>query len=131
VYDRVSDEQQHRSHTAVQRVPDTGTTSSLLSLQQSAGNQAVSSMLGVQRIPENPWFESISAAPTSVPPAPEPAPEPSPEPAPTGGETGTTETPSPGESGITRIPGVLEVDTLVANTGVISPSYTPGAGNIW
>lgn len=27
--------------------------------------------------------------------------------------------------------GILKCDTLIANTGVVSPSYTPGAGNIW
>jgi uncharacterized protein involved in type VI secretion and phage assembly len=27
--------------------------------------------------------------------------------------------------------GVVQCQTLIASTGVISPSYTPGAGNIW
>jgi uncharacterized protein involved in type VI secretion and phage assembly len=27
--------------------------------------------------------------------------------------------------------GVVKCDTLIATTGVVSPSYTPGAGNIW
>ena len=27
--------------------------------------------------------------------------------------------------------GIVTCDTLVASTGIVSPSYTPGAGNIW
>lgn len=27
--------------------------------------------------------------------------------------------------------GIIQCQTLIASTGVISPSYTPGAGNIW
>jgi hypothetical protein len=27
--------------------------------------------------------------------------------------------------------GVVSCTTLVASSGVVSPSYTPGAGNIW
>jgi uncharacterized protein involved in type VI secretion and phage assembly len=27
--------------------------------------------------------------------------------------------------------GVLQCQTLIASTGVVSPSYTPGAGNVW
>lgn len=27
--------------------------------------------------------------------------------------------------------GIVNCTTLIANTGVVSPSYTPGAGNIW
>lgn len=27
--------------------------------------------------------------------------------------------------------GIVNCQTLIANTGVVSPSYTPGAGNIW
>lgn len=32
---------------------------------------------------------------------------------------------------MTRVTGVLQCDTLVADVGVVSPMYTPGAGNIW
>jgi hypothetical protein len=27
--------------------------------------------------------------------------------------------------------GIVKCETLIASTGVISPSYTPGAGNVW
>ena len=27
--------------------------------------------------------------------------------------------------------GIVQCTTLIASTGVVSPSYTPGAGNIW
>ena len=27
--------------------------------------------------------------------------------------------------------GVVKCDTMIATTGVVSPSYTPGAGNVW
>jgi uncharacterized protein involved in type VI secretion and phage assembly len=30
-----------------------------------------------------------------------------------------------------RFDGVVQCETLVASTGVVSPSYTPGAGNVW
>jgi hypothetical protein len=29
-----------------------------------------------------------------------------------------------------KIAGVLQAQTLIADVGVVSPSYTPGAGNI-
>jgi hypothetical protein len=34
------------------------------------------------------------------------------------------------DAGMSRYSGVLKADTLITNS-VISPSYTPGAGNIW
>jgi uncharacterized protein involved in type VI secretion and phage assembly len=34
-------------------------------------------------------------------------------------------------AGMSTFSGVVKVDTLIATTGVVSPSYTPGAGNIW
>lgn len=34
------------------------------------------------------------------------------------------------DSGMTRISGTVQCDTLIANS-VVSASYTPGAGNIW
>lgn len=33
-------------------------------------------------------------------------------------------------SPVTRFSGLVECDTLVARSGVVSPSYTPGAGNL-
>ncbi len=32
---------------------------------------------------------------------------------------------------IANFDGVINCQTLVASTGVVSPSYTPGAGNVW
>jgi uncharacterized protein involved in type VI secretion and phage assembly len=32
---------------------------------------------------------------------------------------------------ISRFSGIVQCDTLIASTGVVSPSYTPGAGNVW
>ena len=32
---------------------------------------------------------------------------------------------------VANFDGVVNAQTLVASTGVISPSYTPGAGNVW
>jgi hypothetical protein len=34
------------------------------------------------------------------------------------------------ETGMTRATGVVQCDTLIANS-VVAASYTPGAGNIW
>jgi len=34
-------------------------------------------------------------------------------------------------SGFATFSGVLQCATLIAQTGVVSPAYTPGAGNIW
>jgi hypothetical protein len=31
----------------------------------------------------------------------------------------------------TTFDGIIECETLIASTGVVSPSYTPGEGNIW
>jgi len=33
-------------------------------------------------------------------------------------------------SGTASFDGIVECDTLIARTGVVSPSYTPGAGNV-
>jgi len=27
--------------------------------------------------------------------------------------------------------GIVQCTTLIASAGVVSPSYTPGAGNVW
>lgn len=35
------------------------------------------------------------------------------------------------ESPVARFSGVVECETLIARSGVVSPSYTPGVGNIW
>lgn len=32
---------------------------------------------------------------------------------------------------MSRFSGVVQCETLVASSGVVSPSYTPGAGNVW
>lgn len=32
---------------------------------------------------------------------------------------------------MSRFTGIVQCDTLIASTGVVSPSYTPGAGNVW
>lgn len=32
---------------------------------------------------------------------------------------------------MSRFDGVVQCDTMIATTGVVSPSYTPGAGNVW
>lgn len=32
---------------------------------------------------------------------------------------------------MSKFTGVVQCDTLIAQTGVVSPSYTPGAGNVW
>lgn len=32
---------------------------------------------------------------------------------------------------IVKCDGIVKCETLIASTGVISPSYTPGAGNVW
>lgn len=32
---------------------------------------------------------------------------------------------------MSRFSGIVQCDTLIASTGVVSPSYTPGAGNVW
>jgi hypothetical protein len=34
------------------------------------------------------------------------------------------------DAGMTKASGVVECDTLIANS-VVAASYTPGAGNIW
>jgi len=34
-------------------------------------------------------------------------------------------------AGVANFDGVVNCTTLVASTGVVSPSYTPGAGNVW
>lgn len=34
-------------------------------------------------------------------------------------------------SGMAMFSGVVQCQTLIATTGVVSPSYTPGVGNIW
>jgi hypothetical protein len=34
------------------------------------------------------------------------------------------------EAAVTDVSGALVADTLIARTGVVSPSYTPGAGNL-
>lgn len=35
------------------------------------------------------------------------------------------------EAPMSRFSGIVQCDTLIAQTGVVSPSYTPGAGNVW
>lgn len=32
---------------------------------------------------------------------------------------------------MSKFTGIVQCDTLIAQTGVVSPSYTPGAGNVW
>ncbi len=32
---------------------------------------------------------------------------------------------------VANLDGIVNCQTLVASTGVVSPSYTPGAGNVW
>ncbi|MDH3754614.1 MAG: phage baseplate assembly protein V [Acidimicrobiia bacterium] len=32
---------------------------------------------------------------------------------------------------ISQFNGIVKCDTLIASSGVVSPSYTPGAGNVW
>ena len=32
---------------------------------------------------------------------------------------------------VANFDGVINCTTLIASTGVVSPSYTPGAGNVW
>jgi hypothetical protein len=34
-------------------------------------------------------------------------------------------------AGVANFDGVVNCMTLVASAGVVSPSYTPGAGNVW
>ena len=35
------------------------------------------------------------------------------------------------DAGMSKFSGVVQADTFIASSGVVSPSYTPGAGNIW
>lgn len=35
------------------------------------------------------------------------------------------------EAPMSRFSGIVQCDTLIAQSGVASPSYTPGAGNVW
>jgi len=35
------------------------------------------------------------------------------------------------DAGMSQFSGVVQCDTLIASSGVVSPSYTPGAGNVW
>jgi hypothetical protein len=32
---------------------------------------------------------------------------------------------------VSNFDGIINCTTLIASSGVVSPSYTPGAGNIW
>jgi hypothetical protein len=34
------------------------------------------------------------------------------------------------DASLARFSGVLQADTVIATTGVVSPSYTPGAGDL-
>jgi hypothetical protein len=105
-------------------------------IQQSQGNAAVQRALldRVDRQPEEP--------PTST--APTPAPEPAAEPGATPTELssgGSSVRVTPGtvdisggmvnvNAAFTRAAGVLQADTLIANT-VVGSTYTPGAGNVY
>jgi len=35
------------------------------------------------------------------------------------------------DAAVAEFSGVITCETLIANSGIVSPSYTPGAGNIW
>lgn len=35
------------------------------------------------------------------------------------------------DAAMSKFSGVVQCSTLIAQTGVVSPSYTPGAGNVW
>ncbi len=105
------------------RLIHAGAGAGLMQLQRTAGNAAVASMVApaVQRAVE---INEISTTPT-----PDTA----------GDTTGGVEDGGPTEINGSSIalnapmvtaPGVLQVDTLIANT-VVGSSYTPGAGNLF
>jgi len=120
-----------------------GAASGLLALQRSAGNAAVSSMIAgepsVQRAVVINELDVTPAAPADAA-----------APAQTGGAggaggavtsdggnttiTGGTVTIDGGtvqiNAAMTQASGVLQADTLIANS-VVASSYTPGAGNVW
>jgi hypothetical protein len=101
----------------------------LMALQRSAGNAAVSSLVGaapVQRV------VAIDELTTEVATAPEEGP------APDGGNpvssSGGTTTISGSqinlEAAMTSTSGIIRAGTIVADS-VVASSYTPGAGNVW
>jgi hypothetical protein len=127
-----------------------GAVGGLLALQRSAGNAAVSAMIGgevpVQRAVE---IDEIDVS------TPDPAADAADTPDPAGatgaaGATGSggavtsdggTTTITGGvvnidggqvnlNAAMTHASGVLQADTLIANS-VVASSYTPGAGNVW
>ena len=98
------------------------TAAMLLQLQRTAGNRAVSRLIGqIQRQPDDDTASGGAA--------------------PAGGTVQADKIVSSGaltieapqiviNAAMTQAGGVLQGDTLIATTGVISPSYTPGAGNV-
>jgi hypothetical protein len=90
--------------------PRGGTRHPMLQLQAAAGNRAVADAVQRADLP-------VGAAPTGDTAAGE-------------GTTGDGSTPDGGGNGFTNFPGVLQCDTLVANS-VIASSYSPGAGNLF
>jgi hypothetical protein len=125
----------HR-HSAPRRASGGGTVDGVLALQRSAGNAAVASMVGAQRLPETApegvqravhideveTTTSGAAGPSSAGGA---ASTPAGAAAAGAGATGAA------AGAPTDLGEVATVGTLIARNAVVSPSYTPGAGNIW
>ena len=118
-----------------------GAVGGLLALQRSAGNAAVSAMVGG----EVPVQRAVVIDEVDVS-----APDPATDTTGTAGATGSggavtsdggTTTITGGvvnieggqvniDAAMTHASGVLQADTLIANS-VVASSYTPGAGNVW
>ncbi len=117
-----------------------GAVSGLLALQRSAGNAAVSSMVsGEPSVQRDVVIDEVDVSPTTPADAEAPAGAGGAGGAVTsdGGNTtitGGTVTIEGGQVNInaamTQASGVLQADTLIANS-VVASSYTPGAGNVW
>jgi hypothetical protein len=109
--------------------PELGRAGALLGLRRTAGNAAVTSLVGgptVQREGLDDLFGPNPFGGGGTTPAPAPVdggggPPPAPAPAPTTGE------PAPG--GVNDLGPMARTGTLIADA-IVANSYTPGAGNI-
>lgn len=114
------------SSRAARKAPSTSGASGVLALQRTAGNAAVASLVGAQRVPDEdelaPWDgggadhagETESAGTPAEAGIPQGA-------APEGGA---------GAGGMNDLGSVARVGTLIADS-IVAASYSPGAGNIW
>lgn len=108
-----------------------GPAGGLLGLQQSAGNAAVASMVGLQRSPLDNLVDPWAGGPLSGDGGGAATPDAAGIPA--GGSPtdagGAGPTAEPG-GGMNELGPVAHVGTLIADS-IVASSYTPGAGNIW